>query len=550
MKPNVTKLNRILALAIATAFIIIASGLGQQALAQKYSHRPKATKFAQQGSNNAAATTVFNGGRDLIDDAQWAKAEEAFGQYVAKYPQEKNLDAALYWMAYAQAKLRKYNQSKDTIQKLLKTYEKSIWKEDAELLMAQLPGAPVPAKVDALTQIPDPAGSPSVLVAPVAVIPPTTPGFPAMAPIAPQQDPIRTQEMQERIAESQARAIERNREAQERMQERIADAQEKMKDKFKWDYEVGIGKGMGMGVGVGKGSDDDPNSEIKIVALQALCESDPQRCVAISTDWLKPNSGQTVVCRRAALVFVARHGGKAGTPIILGAAQNDPELKVRTRAISLLGSSNDDSVLSALRDFALNSPQPEVSEAALYALSQHTSPQALNILADFALSTKPIALRKTAISSISSRPGEPAVDALFKIYDSSQDLEIRKAVISGFGNRKSERAGAKLVEIAGSPSENIELRKQAIRSIARRGGESAVDTLMRLYDAEKNEEVKDIIMNSFGSLNDKKVTNKLIEIARNPQTPLERRRRVIMLLSNRGKDPDVIKYLEELLRTK
>jgi hypothetical protein len=55
-------------------------------------------------------------------------------------------------------------------------------------------------------------------------------------------------------------------------------------------------------------------------------------------------------------------------------------------------------------------------------------------------------------------------------------------------------------------------------------------------------------MNSFANLNDKRVTNKLIEIARNPQTPLERRRRVVMLLSNRGKDPDVIKYFEELLK--
>jgi HEAT repeat protein/TolA-binding protein len=546
MKPNVTKLNRILALAIATAFIIIASGLGQQAAAQKYSHRPRANKFAQQGSNNAAATTVFNGGRDLIDDAQWSKAEEAFAQYVAKYPQEKNLDAALYWMAYAQAKLRKYNQSKDTIQKLLKSYEKSVWKEDAELLLAQLPGA-VPAKVDVLTQTPEPpVVSPSVAISPVAVIPPTTQGFPGGAPVAPPQDPIRTQEMQERIAESQARAIERNREAQERMQERIAEAQEKMKDKFKYDWDYQVGKGFG--VGVGKGSDDDPNSELKIVALQALCESDQQRCVAIATDWLKSNSGQTVACKRAALSLLARHGGKAATPTILGVAQNEADLKIKVRAISLLGASNDESVLGPLRDFALNSTQTEVSEAALYALSQHNSPAALNALADIALSTKPIALRKTAIRSIANRPGEPAVDALFKIYDSSQDIEIRKSVISGFGNRKSERAGAKLVEIART-SDNVELRKAAISAIGRRGGEGAVDTLMNLYDSEKNEEMKDTIMNSFGNLNDKKVTDKLISIARNPQTPLERRRRVIMLLSNRGKDPDVIKYLEELLRT-
>jgi TolA-binding protein/HEAT repeat protein len=544
MKPNVTKLNRILALAIATAFILIATGLGQQAAAQKYSHRPKATKFAQQGSNNAAATTVFNGGRDLIDDAQWSKAEEAFGQYVAKYPQEKNLDAALYWMAYAQAKLRKYNQSKDTIQKLLKTYEKSVWKEDAELLLAQLPGA-APARIEALSQNPELVISPAAPVPPVAVIAPR-PGAAPIAVPAPAQDPIRAQEMQERIAESQARAIERNREAQERMQERIAEAQEKMKDKFKYDYELGVGKGMGMGIGVGKGSDDDP-SEFKIVVLQALCESDQQRCVAVSTDWLKPNSGQTTACKRAALVFLARHGGKAATPIILGVAQSDPDLKVKTRAISLLGSSNDDSVLGALRDFALNSPQTEVVEAAVYALGQHTSPQALNSLADIALSTKPIAVRKSAIRSIYTRAGEPAVDALFKIYDSTQDIEIRKSVISGFGNRKSERAGAKLVEIART-SDNVELRKAAISSIGRRGGVGAVDTLMSLYDSEKNEEMKDVIMNSFGNLNDKKVTNKLIEIAKNPQTPLERRRRVIMLLSNRGKDPDVIAYLEQLLR--
>src|ERR1700752_4748422 len=143
MNLNVTKINRIIALAIVTAFSVIASGSIQQASAQKYSHRPKPNAFAPQGSSNAAATAVFSGGRDLIDDAQWAKAEEAFRQYIAKYPQEKNLDAALYWMAYAQAKLRKYNQSKDTIQKLLKTYEKTTWKEDAEQLLAQLPSPSV-----------------------------------------------------------------------------------------------------------------------------------------------------------------------------------------------------------------------------------------------------------------------------------------------------------------------------------------------------------------------------------------------------------------------
>src|SRR5437763_11319229 len=125
------------------------------ASAQEFSKRPKASTFAPQSGNNAAANTMFSGARDLIDDAQWIKAEQKFAQYISAYPQEKNLDQALYWMAYSQYKLRKFNQTKDTLEKLLKTYEKTQWKDDAELLLAQLPGQ-VTVKVDPVTVTVDP----------------------------------------------------------------------------------------------------------------------------------------------------------------------------------------------------------------------------------------------------------------------------------------------------------------------------------------------------------------------------------------------------------
>src|SRR3989440_2270069 len=405
MKYDLRKLNRIprsLALAVAIAFLLIASGMVRQATGQQYSVGPKLNKFAQQGSN-AAANTMFSGGRDLIDEAQWTKAEEKFAQYISTYPTEKNLDAAMYWVAYSQYKLRKFNQSKETIDRLLKTYEKTTWKEDAELLLAQLPGA-VTVKVDPITVSVEPVIAASVVAA-------------VQEPIEVQ---VRSQEIQERIAAAQARAQERTREAQERMQERMKDAQEKMKDKglFKYDFDFDFGKG--------KGSTDDDPCEFKIVVLQALFESDLQRGMAVATDWLKPNSGQTVTCKRAALRLLARHGGKAVTPTILSIAQSNDDLKLRTTAISLLGASNDESVIDPLRDFALNSTQNEIAEAALFALSQNTGARAASVLTDIALSNKPVALRKTAISHIANRQGEPAVDALFKIYDSTQDLEIRK----------------------------------------------------------------------------------------------------------------------------
>ena len=48
-------------------------------------------------------------------------------------------------------------------------------------------------------------------------------------------------------------------------------------------------------------------------------------------------------------------------------------------------------------------------------------------------------------------------------------------------------------------------------------------------------------------LNDQRVIQKLIEIAKNPQAPMERRKRAIGWLS-RSNDPTVLKFLEELLR--
>jgi hypothetical protein len=78
-----------------------------------------------------------------------------------------------------------------------------------------------------------------------------------------------------------------------------------------------------------------------------------------------------VRCKSAALTLLARNGGKQVTPVILGVARNDTDLKLRARAISLLAATEDDSVIDPLREFALNSTDNEIVEASLYALSRH-----------------------------------------------------------------------------------------------------------------------------------------------------------------------------------
>lgn len=520
---------------LSLVFAISANTRGQQRRNfQGQSATPTPTSRSSNQAARGDATKVFSSARDLITDGDWARAQAKFDEYVTSFPNEKNLDAALYWKAYADYKLEKFSECRKTIDRLLEKYPRSNWLDDARVLLAQIPGAYVAvadqaAAYDELVRAVRAIDTTAPALAeqfidPARVYAQTVPGAVSITPAAPLPPGVYTP----------AQGV------------------------------IGYGP-----VGVGRDdfgeptSDDDP-CEFKIVVLQALFQTDVQRGIMAATDWLKQGSTQTVRCKSAALTLLGRHGGKSVTPVILGVARSEPDLKLRARAISTLGATNDDAVIDALRDFALTSQENSIVEASLYALSKHTGERAIGVLSDIATSSKTVSHRKVAISSISTRLGEPAVDALFKIYDADPNAEIRKAVIAGFGNRKSERAGNKLVEIART-SDNIELRKTALGAIARRGGDKAVEFLLSLYDGERNEELKDQIIHalaynrvvywegsegqvgSTSKQNDQRVVQKFIEIAKDPQAPMERRKRVIGWLS-RSKDPAVLKFLEELLR--
>ena len=521
---------------LSLVLAINAAALGQQ----------RRSFQSQQSSTNrsqAEANTVFRSARDLITDGDWARAQAKFNEYVSQFPNEKNLDAALYWMAYADYKLEKFSDCRTTIIRLLEKYPSSNWNDDARLLLAQMSASM--ADYDQLVRA-------------VRAVDTTTPAA-AVAGVGVAEPPIVYRVGQEPVITPMPATapVAIGGQGIQGLQGIVTDA------------AIGYGPAVwALRDELAATSDDDP-CEFKIVVLQALFQTDLQRGILAATDWLKQGSNQTVRCKSAALTLLGRHGGKSVTPVILGVARSEPDLKLRARAIATLGTTNDDSVIDALRDFALTSQENDIIEASLYALSKHTGERAVNVLTDIATSGKTVNHRKIAISSIATRPGEPAVDALFKIYDGDQNVEIRKAVIFGFANRRSERAGTKLVEIARG-SDSIDLRKAAITSLSRRAGEKTTDFLLSLYDSERNEELKDQIVNSLASgsafvysggyqgppvvttggasrLNDQRVVQKFIEIAKNPQAPMERRKRVIGWLS-RSKDPAVLKFLEELLK--
>src|ERR1043165_3918261 len=249
------KRARFILITFAIALIASAGAVNAQ---QRRAFTQSSSTVTRNGQSDAI--TVFRSARDLITDGEWDKAQEKFSEYVSSYPNEKNIDAALYWMAYSQQRLGKYDQCRVTLERLLEKYPTSTWKDDARVLLAQVPAyasnyaATAAASDELLAQlklesVDLPRGAyvlePGKPLAPVALTPgQTVPGV--------------------------ATTI--------------------------WAPEAS-----------NNSADDDDPCEFKIVALQALFQTDLQRGIMAATEWLKPGSTQTVRCKGAALTLLGRN---------------------------------------------------------------------------------------------------------------------------------------------------------------------------------------------------------------------------------------------------
>ena len=219
------------------------------------------------------------------------------------------------------------------------------------------------------------------------------------------------------------------------------------------------------------------------------------------------------------------------------------------RAIRALGKTGDERGLDVLRELAMSDKYADESptDSAIHALAEHDSPRAAQLITEVALSGKNQAARIHAVGLLSRRRGEQVVDQLFRIYDSVPDVQMRKHVLAGLGVRADPRAITRLAEVART-SDNVELRKQAIYTLSHRKQEpQLLDLILPLYDSERDPELKRSILDGIGQFQTQRAWQKLMQVVRDTNEPLERRKRAISMLS-KSKDPEVMRFLEGMLK--
>lgn len=431
--------SRLLACALACAgLLLVAAAPANAQHARQY--KELLSRFVQ--SDNDAAMRAFTQGRSFVDAQQWEQAATTFDRFVAQYPKDKNVDAALYWLAYAHNRKGNPQAAEAPLTRLLQSYPNSNWADDARVL-----------RFEVFSKI----------------------GKPVVA-----------------------------------------------------------------------GDEKDPNDELRIIALRTLCENDRVGCSARVGEVLRTSKSARV--KAAAIILLGRYGGTEAIPSLIQMSRNEPDESLRIRAISALGSTNDERALDVLREIAMTSAYADVSPAdsAIHALASHDNARAVAVLGEIATRAQNVKARTHAIELLSRRRGDNVVDELLRLYDAVPEVQVKKYVVAAYGNRKDPRALNKLIEIARSAAD-VQLRAQAIHAIPNRGDEQDLDVLLPLYDSERDEALKNHLLGAIARYQNQRVYQKLQQIVRNPAEPLERRKAAISHLS-RSKDPGVMKFLEDMLK--
>ncbi|HEX8852781.1 MAG TPA: HEAT repeat domain-containing protein, partial [Pyrinomonadaceae bacterium] len=163
----------------------------------------------------------------------------------------------------------------------------------------------------------------------------------------------------------------------------------------------------------------------------------------------------------------------------------------------------------------------------------HNSPRASARLLEIARSDSSPELRRTAIRWLADALGPNAFAPLTSMYQSENDREIKRQILRTLADINDPRARQLLLEVArGTRGEDLEFRQSAIRWLADHADEAVAEEFLKMYNAERELEIKRQILRAFGDMGRvPRARAKLLEAARN-ETNLELRAQAIRLIAD------------------
>ena len=278
--------------------------------------------------------------------------------------------------------------------------------------------------------------------------------------------------------------------------------------------------------GVRPNPEEQPDEELKLLALNSLIDSEPDRAIPIIEKILAGNSSPKLKDRA---LFVLGQSGKPQAHDILVAiakSQRNPELQ--DKAIHNLGIAGDGKALADVYNGTTNVDAKRNvlhglmvagDQARVFAIAKaETNPDlkrdAIHQLGVMGAHEQLHELYKTATTSdiklelLHSMAIGGDTTSLIDVAKGERDPEVRKAAIHGLGISGSKEAGTALVEMYNGPSDP-DTKRDIIHALFIQGDAHDLVTLAR---KETNVEMKKELVHSLSIMGSKEANDYLIEL--------------------------------------
>jgi HEAT repeat protein len=428
---HVAELVKVLLLAVAMVLSasISTRGFGQEPGA--------AQQFVQSANSSDAAQKLLREGRELIGERKWDAAKAKFDNLIRAYPRDKNLDAALYWLAFCLKQQGKPLEADQTLERLIREYPRSDWDDDARVLRLELK---VLGDLDTVTKV---------------------------------------LELHKKDVEWLRR---RERDDPDESLRLIA-----LQSLFQADPERAMGVAVGFLSQDSKASDTVREAALGLItrhggekAWPLLLDTARNQSIAGSMReqaiyWIAHQNREqaaealiqlydeekTAELKERLLYWLAHSDNERAGAKVVEVARGDNSSELRERAIYWIANRRREEAFGPLNELYGAEKDHVIKERILYWFAHSGDPRARAKVDEIARADASPELRERAIYWIAHRSGPEATDILVSLYDEQKEQETKERILYWLGHRGGKAGLQKLFTVARSdPSQS--LRERAV----------------------------------------------------------------------------------------
>jgi hypothetical protein len=276
--------------------------------------------------------------------------------------------------------------------------------------------------------------------------------------------------------------------------------------------------------------ESESTDELKLLALEGLVQSDPDRAYPILDKLLK--GPQSPSLKKRAIYVLALSNSPRSQQLLEQIARGGGNPDLQMAAIQYLGRSGKDANKSVVLFEIYNaSPDANVKRAVLRELASNRDK---DHLMQIAKSDKSVEMRQESIRMLG---GSTAGPEMWTLYQSETDPEVKRTIldyISGSTDR--------LIEVA-KTEKDAKLRRSAIQRLGSVKATPATDALEQIYATEQDQQVKRAIIDAFAGQRNAKA---LVDVGRK-ESDIELKKTILRRLVDM-RSADATPFLEEILK--